>query len=122
MVINTFVKGKKHFGAPLGNNTFGKSFISTKVEKWVEEIKHLSIIAKSQPHAAYSAMTNGLVGMMCIVPELSDMLQPLEDASDSSCMLPALTGQAAISNAERRTLALIVRDGALGMPIYCQPV
>ena len=91
--INVSVQGKKHLGAPLGTDEFCKSFISAKVEKWVEEIKHLSIIAESQPHAAYSALTNGLVGrwtfLMRVVPNISDMLQPLEDAIMQA---PSVTG------------------------------
>ena len=118
--INISVQGKNHLGAPLGTDAFAKSFISAKVEKWVEEIKHLSVIAESQPHAAYSAMTNGLVGrwtfLMRVVPDISDLLQPLEDAIRIH-LLPAITGRAAISDAERRVLALPVRDGGLGIPI-----
>jgi len=76
--INITVEGKKHLGAPLGTDVFCESFISAKVEKWVEEIKQLSIIAESQPHAAYSALTNGLVGrwtfLMRVVPGISEML------------------------------------------------
>ena len=79
--INITIEGKKHLGAPLGTDVFRESFISVKVEKWVEEIKQLSIIAESQPHATYSALTNGLVGrwtfLMRVVPSISEMLQPL---------------------------------------------
>ncbi len=60
--VNITIEEKKHLRAPLGTDVFRESFISAKVEKWVEEIKQLSIIAESQPHAAYSALTNGLVG------------------------------------------------------------
>ena len=117
--IKITVEGKKHLGA-LGTDVFGKSFISAKVEKWVDEIKQLSIIAESHPHAAYSALTNGLVGrwtfLMRVVPGISEMLQPLEDAIRLH-LLPAITGRAALSDAERRVLALPVRDGGLGIPI-----
>ena len=114
------VEGKKHLGAPLGTDVFGEYFISAKVAKWVEEIKQLSIIAESQPHAAYSALTNGLIGrwtfLMRVVPSISEMLQPLEDAIRLH-LLPAITGRAALCDAERRALALPVRDGGLGIPI-----
>ena len=84
------------------------------------EIKQLSIIAESQPHAAYSALTNGLIGrwtfLMRVVPSISEMLQPLEDAIRLH-LLPAITGHAALSDAERRALALPVRDGGLRIPI-----
>ena len=118
--INITVEGKKHLGAPLGTDVFCESFISAKVEKWVEEIKQLSIITESQPHAAYSALTNGLVGrwtfLMRVVPDISEMLQPLEDAIRLH-LLPAITVRTALSDAERRVLALPVRDSGLGIPI-----
>ena len=118
--INISVERKKHLGAPLETDAFAKSLISAKVEKWVEEIKHLSVIAESQPHAAYSVVTNGLVGrwtfLMRVVPDIGDLLQPLEDAIRFH-LLPAITGRAAISDTEKRMLALPVQDGGLGIPI-----
>ena len=53
---------------------------------------------------------------MRVVPDIGDLLQPLENAI-KFYLLPAITGQASISNAERRMLALPVRDGGLGIPI-----
>ena len=44
------------------------------------------------------------------------MLQPLEDAIRLH-LLPAITGHTALSDAERRVLALPVQDGGLGIPI-----
>lgn len=65
-------------------------------------------------------MKNGLVRrwtfLIQVVPSISDVLQPLEDAN-RLYLPPALIGQAAISDAERRTFALTVRDGGLGIPI-----
>ena len=53
---------------------------------------------------------------MRVVPGISEMLQPLEDAIRLH-LLPAITGRAALSDAERRVLALPVRDVGLGIPI-----
>ena len=118
--INIATDGKKHLGAPLGSDTFSKSFVAAKVEKWVEEIKNLSVIAESQPHAAYSALTNGLVNrwtfLMRVVPGISNMLQPLENAIRFH-LLPAITGRSTFSDAERKVFALPVRNGGLGIPI-----
>ena len=85
-------------------DVFGESFISAKVAKFVEEIKQLSIITESQPHAAYSALTNGLIGrwtfLMQVVPSISEMLQPLEDAIRLH-LLPAITGHATLSDMQK---------------------
>ena len=61
---NTNVKitteGKSHLGAALGTEAFVREFVNNKVQQWVEEVQHLSSIANTQPHAAYSAFTHGL--------------------------------------------------------------
>ena len=57
-----------------------------------------------------------LTSNLYVIKHHGDLLQPLEDAIRFH-LLPAITGQAAISDAERRVLALPVRDGGLGIPI-----
>lgn len=51
--------GKPHLGAALGTQSFIETYVTHKVEQWSNEVKHLSLIAKSQPHATYSAFTHG---------------------------------------------------------------
>ena len=53
---------------------------------------------------------------MRAVPDISDMLQPLEDAIRLH-LLPAITGRPAFCDAERKVFVLLVRDGGLGIPI-----
>ena len=53
-------EGKSHLGAALGTEDFVQAFVNGKVQQWVEEVKHLSSIAQTQPHAAYSAFVYGL--------------------------------------------------------------
>ena len=57
--INITTSGKRHLGAALGSRDFQTEYIEEKVNKWCEEIKTLADIAKTQPHAAYSAYTHG---------------------------------------------------------------
>ena len=52
-------EGKPHLGAALGTEAFVHEFVSKKVQQWVEEVLHLSSIASTQPHAAFSAFTWG---------------------------------------------------------------
>ena len=81
--INITTQGKRHLGAPLGTSTFTQSFVESKVAVWVEEIKRLSSIARTQPQAAYTALTHGIMGrwafLMRSVPGVEDQFQPLED-------------------------------------------
>lgn len=43
---NISVEGQKHLGAHLGTRNFAEAFVRNKVQKWVNEVKCLSTIAK----------------------------------------------------------------------------
>ena len=53
-------EGQKHLGAALGSQTFVETYVTGKVQEWVREVERLAALARSQPHAAYAAMTHGL--------------------------------------------------------------
>ena len=36
-------------------------FVANKVEEWIAELESLSSFAQSQPHAAYAALTHGIM-------------------------------------------------------------
>ena len=118
--INITVNGKRHLGAPLGTNAFAQSFVETKVADWVNEIKRLSVVARTQPQAAYAVLTHGFMGrwayLMRSMPGIEGLLQPLEDAIRHH-LLPAITGRTVITEDERKLLALPVRHGGLGIAI-----
>ena len=58
--ISITTEGKQHLGAALGTEAFVNGFVNRKVQQWIEEVKHLSAIAHTQPHAAYLAFIRGL--------------------------------------------------------------
>ena len=79
---------------------------------------HLSTIASTQPHEAYSAFTHGLSSHWAYIsrtiPDIQDLFQPLEIAIHQH-LIPALTGREVCSAAERDLLALPVRLGGMGL-------
>ena len=89
-----------------------------KVKEWTQDIMNLSNIASSQPHAAYTAYIHGLSSrwsyLMRTVPDIADLLQPLEDAIHQH-YIPSLTGRPPCSSVERDLLALPTRLGGLGL-------
>ena len=89
-----------------------------KVADWVSEIEHLSSIAVTHPHAAYTAYTHGLSSIWTflarVIPEIGDLLCPLEEAIRHR-FLTALTGKTALTDIERDLLALPVRLGGMGI-------
>ena len=61
-----------------------EEYVTGKVTKWCDEIKQLATIAQTQPHTAYSGYTHGLSSRWTFlsrtIPNIADLLQPLEDA------------------------------------------
>ena len=116
--IQISCEGARYLGAPLGTAEYIKQFISQKVSQWQATVESLSSIATSQPHAAYSAMTHGVISQWLFlqrtIPNLAPLLQSLEE-SISQKFIPALTGRRGCSDLERELFALPVRLGGLGL-------
>ena len=87
-----------------------------KVREWSAEVLLLAKIGKSQPHAAYSALTHGLSSRWRYVfrtmPNISVLLQPLEDVIRCT-FLPAVLGISPPNDAIRSLLALPPRWGGV---------
>ena len=86
------------------------------------EVKKLSKIVETQPHAAYAAYTHGLASkwnyLLRITDweenQLNDIVESLEKAIQSH-FIPALTGQPPPGGHTRELLALPARLGGLGL-------
>ena len=112
--VNITSRGRPYLGAAIGTREFVASHINSKVEEWISSIQHLALIAKSQPHAAFSALTHGLSSKWTYIsrttPNISDLLLPLDNAI-RSLLLPELTGQPPPSDLLTRLFALPARLG-----------
>ena len=102
----------------MGTEAFVHEFVNGKVQQWVEEIKHLSLIAQTQPHAAFSAFVHGLSSkwtyLSRTIANIEELVQPLEDAIRYH-LIPILTGRAPPSDLERDLFALPCRLGGIGI-------
>ena len=91
-----------------------EDFVREKVSGWVSEIENLTKMAKFKPQVAHVIFTHELMHrwtfLMCTVPDVEELFQPLEEAIRHH-FLPALTGGEALSNTERELLALLARHG-----------
>ena len=58
--ITIFKDGEGYLGGAIGSTSFIKLFMESKIKSWVNDIKTLSNVAKSQPHVAYAAYTHDL--------------------------------------------------------------
>ena len=83
-----------------------------------EELHHLCLIAETLPHAAYAAFTKGLISkllyLMRSTPDISDLLQSLEDMIHSQ-FIPKLIGKPSPNASERKLFALPPTLGCLGI-------
>ena len=82
-MVRISIQGRRHLGAALGSRLFVESYVSQCVENWTGELQRLSHIAASQPQAAYTAFVHGVRSkwrfLARTIPEIKDLLQPLED-------------------------------------------
>ena len=123
--VSITTEGQRYLGAALGSSSFVESYVQNKINGWIQEINQLSVIAQSQPHAAYAAFTHGLSHKWAFlsrtIPNIDKMFTPLETTIRQK-FLPALTGQNQLDNMTRDLLTLPVRHGGLGLiNPSCQP-
>ena len=87
----------------------------------MDEIRTLSEVARSQPHAAYAAFIHGLSARWIHFVRVTDLeehsatvhLQPLKDIIHS-LFIPELTGHSPPGDLVRELLALPAQQGGLG--------
>ena len=110
--------GQRHLGLALGSDSFLSDFVATKISTWVDELENLSEVAKTEPQAAYAALTHGLIAkwtyLMRTTPGISDHMAPLEEVLRHK-FIPAITGRKTVTDEERQPLALPCRNGGLGI-------
>ena len=116
--VQVTTRGVKHLGAPLGDRDYVKEYVSAQVMQWVKELALLSHMAKSQPHLAYCALTQGMVGkwlyLSRTVSGISEQFQPLENLLRSD-LIPAITGLSSPADNIRDLFSLPCNLGGLGI-------
>ena len=107
----------------MGTREGTTTYVNELVTDWIEQLKQLTTIAKSEPQAAYSNFTSGFKHKMTYfirtIPDLADILKPFDQVIDNE-FIPAITDGHRCSLEERRLLSLPVRLGGLGIPIFSE--
>ena len=101
-------KGRRYLGGVIGSGGFIHEFLRAKVAEWISDIKRLTTFSLTQPHAAFTSLTNGIIRRWVYtlrVLSSGELLQPLEDKLRQS-FLPAVTDQPAPNDAQREFFAL----------------
>ncbi len=111
------VNGERHLGAVIGSQHFKETYVTKKVDKWVQDVEQLAEIGKDEPQLALTGYTKALCMRWSFVQRtisgIEDLFQPLEDAIREK-LIPAVVGRK-VSDLERRILALPVRYGGIGL-------
>ena len=80
---NITVEGKKLLGAVVGSDSYKLEYVDNLLKDWNSKLCMLSTAAESQPQAAYSAFVSGfknkLSYFMRTIPDISNLLIPIED-------------------------------------------
>ena len=115
--------GKRHLGAALGSHEYKEEYLATKFDGWIEEIKILSEIAKSQPQAAYSCFITGfrhkVTYYMRTINGASNQLQSLDQVIQTE-FIPSITGGIICNENYRKLLSLPPKLDGLGLPIFAE--
>jgi len=116
--IKITCEGRPYLGSALGGRSYTSDFVTGKVEQWTKELKSLSKIATSQPHAAFAAYTHGMASKWSYIsrtiPDITKHLQTLEDTIRSE-FIPSITGRSPPNDIVRNLMALPARLGGLGI-------
>ena len=116
--VNVTCIGRPHLGAPLGTLEYANNFVSEKVDQWAGDLRLLSAIAITQPHAAFAAYSHGLYSKWSFLsrttPQIHGLFETLETIIRAE-FIPSLTGQPPPSDSNRGLFALPARLGGLGI-------
>ena len=103
--------GRPYLGSAIGTTAYVRSYVQTKVDAWLQNLKVLSEIAIAEPHAAYHAFVNGVskrwLYLMRTTSGIDDLFKPLEEAIKMQ-LIPSLIGRS-VTDVEREIFALPTR-------------
>lgn len=114
--------GNRHLGAVIGNHDCSEKYTNDKVNSWVKQLDSLIAVARTQPHAAYSAFMHCLrhryVFVMRTVPNISVLLKKLDRKIDE--FIRVILNDYQFNDSERLLYSLPARYGGLGVIIPSQ--
>ena len=112
-------EGHRHLGSVIGTAAYKEKFVKDQVKEWKAELQKLTEIARTEPQAAYTALTFGIKHrwnfIMRTVPNIEHLLQPLETTIREE-FIPALANRHNPNEVERAIIGLPPRLGGMGIP------
>ena len=103
--------GRPYLGAAIGSPYYISSHVETKVTEWAAILRRLAEIASTQPHAAFSALTHGLMRKWTYLSRTIPGIGPALRLLDlGSAVIPALTGRPPPGDLERTATSLLYQQ------------
>ena len=110
-------------GSIAGSEIYKRKYVDDLVKDWNSLLCILPTVAEIQSQAAYSAFVSGfknkLSYFMRTIPDISNLLIPIEDTIRNR-FIPAITGERICNKEERRLLFLPTRYGGLIISIFLE--
>ena len=121
--VQITTEGHKYLGGFMGSQEGRNGYAVKLVQKWIEQIRALANIAKTEPQAAYAAFVSGFKHRLTYhIRTMSNLATPLKQLDDVITfeLIPSITDGRNVSETERQLLSLPVRLGGLGIPIFAE--
>jgi hypothetical protein len=94
--VNITTEGQRHLRAVIGSEEYKEQYCIDKVQGWKRNITSLAEIAKSQPHAAYIALTKAykckFTYFLRTIEAFEEYVDPIHEVLNEM-LLPQLFGQ-----------------------------
>ena len=85
--VNITSSWRKYLGGFIGKVDEHRKYVKTIVDGWIEKIKLLLNIAKSEPQAAYAAFVSGFKHKFSyhirVIPDITDLMKSVDDIIDT---------------------------------------
>ena len=123
---NTIIKlttdCQRHLGVAIFTFNFRAQYAAENVTKWCSELHRLADFAKTQPHAAYSAFTQGILShytyFMRAIPGMHEFIKTVDDLIRLE-LLPTLLNYI-LPEVDRQHYSILLRHGGLGIPLLSE--
>ena len=121
--IQITTDGLKYLDGYIGSDSGKTVYEDKKEEEWVNQLELLTTVAMHEPQAAYAVFVAGLKHRYNFFLRVLNDIGPAIERIDhiiNTKFLPAILDGQQLSQLDREVIALPVRLGGLGIPIFSQ--
>ena len=94
--VEISLNGQRHLGAVIGTDSFKHQYVTSKIKKWINDLKDLAKNTLEEPQAALAAYTKGICHRWTFiqrtVSNIADLFNPLEQCIKDE-FIPSLIGR-----------------------------